>query len=214
MQNAALRLLGKLAHRGEAPHPQGRVSRAGRTEDTQPPAHTPNQKAVPKCLAAGDSFAAAASCCPEPEEVLLASGRRGSAGGRRAPSRELRPFTWVAASGRRAPGEPGGWCGEDRGRRSRLLLRAGRAVFIRGPGPLREYWAIGPATRGPGSRRPLPPPSPAAAAAAACRERGSRPPPLGSTFSFSASSFPASSSPLFAPCPSPLRGTLASLNRL
>lgn len=102
------------------------------------------------------------------------------------PPRELQPFTWVRASagapgrstGRGGPGRPGGWCGEDRGRRSPLPLPAGR-LFIPGPGP-------GPApagvlgnwsryARGPGSRRPPPPPSPAAAAAAATWREGAGP---------------------------------------
>lgn len=53
------------------------------------------------------------------------------------------------------PGEPGGWCGADRGRLSPLLLGACRAAIYPGARararPLPEYWAIGPATRSPGA---------------------------------------------------------------
>lgn len=67
------------------------------------------------------------------------------------------------------PDGPGGRCRGDLGRRSPLQLRACRTAIYSGarpgPRPLPEYWAIGPATRCPRSRRPLPPPSPAAAAA-------------------------------------------------
>nr|XP_014333134.1 PREDICTED: uncharacterized protein LOC106700755 [Bos mutus] len=77
------------------------LSRGGREhpEDAlSSPAHTPNKKPAPSCLAPDDSVAPAASGRSETEEFLLASGRQ--TGDRRPPDppRELQLFTWVPAA--------------------------------------------------------------------------------------------------------------------
>lgn len=187
VQNAALRFRGKRAHRGEAPYPKGLSMGWARAHGahTQPRGHTRNREPVPSCLAAGDSVAAAAASGSESEELLVASGRLGSAAAADPwdPPRELQSFTCApAAAGgsgaqrrARCPGWAGRWC---RGTSAAAVpWSAGLPGGIY-PGarpqprlrPLPEYWAIGPATRCRGSRRPLPPPSSAAAAAATWRK--------------------------------------------
>lgn len=164
------------------------MSRGGREhpEDAlSSPAHTPNKKPAPSCLAPDDSVTPAASGRSETEEFLLASGRQTGDSRPPDPPRELELFTWVPAAVSGVSGAqhrahcPGGWCGENRGRRSPRQLRACREAIYPGarprPRPLPEYWAIRPATGCPGSRRPLPAPSPAAAAAAATWREGAGP---------------------------------------
>lgn len=175
--NAALGAPGKLAHRGErvAGVMGWAQTHRGHSQSPRHTLPTRNRFRAARPWMAGSPPSTAPRrrrYTSRLREARQTGGRRPLAPSPRAPALYL--GTGLGGSPGRSTGRsaPGGWCGEDRGRRSPLQLRACRAAIYPGarPRPLPEYWAIGPATRCPASRRPLPPPSPAAAAGATWRE--------------------------------------------